>query len=184
MTDASDAARVKLMGFDIDGVMTDGKLYYASDGSELKAFNVLDGFGINMLLESGIEVVIITGRQSAAVEARADNLGVRYLFQGVSDKQKKMAELIASLALGWSQTGFMGDDWIDLPLLVACGFAAAPASADQRVRATTVNRGGLVCKATGGNGAVREVCEHILDCQGLLQKYLQKYPCKLSGDNP
>ncbi|MDR0674035.1 MAG: HAD hydrolase family protein [Zoogloeaceae bacterium] len=152
------AARIKLMAFDVDGVMTDGRLYYTDAGQEIKAFNTLDGQGLRFLQQAGIDLAIITGRVSGAVTARARELGIFHLFQGVSDKLAAMSALLSRLNLPWANAGYMGDDAIDLPALRAVGFAAAPVNAHRRVLAEA----GFVTVAKGGEGAVREVCDFIL----------------------
>ena len=167
----SPAAGLALMAFDIDGVMTDGRLYFAEDGRELKAFNTLDGVGLKLLAEAGITLAIVTGRTSGAVAARAANLGIAHLFQGVSDKRACLGELLDRLGLPWSAAGYMGDDVVDLPVMRACGFAAAPANAHAAVRA----RAHYVARAAGGAGAVREVCEAILAAQDRLGAALAPY---------
>ncbi|MDR2625672.1 MAG: phenylphosphate carboxylase subunit delta [Zoogloeaceae bacterium] len=159
------AARIKLMAFDIDGVMTDGRLYYTEDGKEIKAFCTLDGQGLRLLQQAGIEQAIITGRVSGAVAARARDLEIPHLFQGVADKHACMRALLEQLRLSWESAGYMGDDLIDLPVLRAVGFAAAPANAHARVLAETAEAG-FVTTAKGGEGAVREVCDFILAAQG------------------
>ena len=162
------ASLVKLMIFDVDGILTDGTLYYSERGEELKAFNILDGHGIKMLKQYGVEVALITARKSAAVELRAANLGVAHVYQGVEDKRAAYAALLAELALGAGQSGYMGDDLVDLPLLTRCGFAATVAAAPEAVR----SRAHYVARAPGGHGAVREVCEFILRAQGALDEVI------------
>lgn len=172
------AARLKLMAFDIDGVMTDGSLYFTEDGREFKAFNTLDGHGLKMLQKAGVELAIITGRTSGAVSARAANLGIRHLYQGVDNKLQCLGQLLAKLQLPWQAAGYMGDDVVDLPVMQACGFSAAPASSHAAVKA----RAAFVSEAGGGRGAVREVCELILAAQdrldAALAPYLQAAPGK------
>ncbi|MDR2364703.1 MAG: phenylphosphate carboxylase subunit delta [Zoogloeaceae bacterium] len=152
------AARVSLMAFDIDGVMTDGRLYYTDAGQEIKAFSVLDGQGLRFLQQAGVTLAVITGRVSGVVAARARDLEIRHLFQGVSDKHACMRALLSQQNLPWTDAGYMGDDVIDLPVLRAVGFAAAPINAHSQVLAA----GCLVTAAKGGEGAVREVCDFIL----------------------
>ncbi|HEY5291929.1 MAG TPA: HAD hydrolase family protein [Burkholderiales bacterium] len=159
------------MIFDVDGVMTDGTLYYSERGEELKAFNILDGHGIKMLKQYGVEVALITARKSRAVELRAANLGIAHLYQGVEDKRGAYAALLAQLRLTTEQSGYMGDDLLDLPLLTRCGFAATVAAAPEAVR----NRAHYVARAPGGRGAVREVCEFILHAQGALERAIRAY---------
>jgi 3-deoxy-D-manno-octulosonate 8-phosphate phosphatase (KDO 8-P phosphatase) len=152
------------MAFDIDGVMTDGSLYFGPEGQEMKAFNTLDGKGLNMLASHGIQLAIITGRESGAVAHRARNLGIDLVFQGVHDKQTVMTTLLGELGFLPEQAGYMGDDIIDLPAMLLGGFSAAPANAHALVRQHAC----YVCQQSGGHGAVREVCEFILAAQGAL----------------
>jgi 3-deoxy-D-manno-octulosonate 8-phosphate phosphatase (KDO 8-P phosphatase) len=155
------AARVVLMGFDVDGVLTDGTLYFSSLGDEIKAFSSLDGHGLKMLQRAGVEVAIISGRASRALELRAGNLGVAALHMGVEDKRALLAELAAQRGIGLERTGYMGDDVVDLPILRACGFSAAVADAHSEVLA----RVDYVATRSGGRGAAREVCDLILRAQ-------------------
>ncbi len=165
------AANLKLMAFDVDGVLTDGGLYYTEDGKELKVFNTLDGHGLKMLQKSGVRLAIITGRKSGCVAARAANLGIDLLFQGVEDKRQVMAELLQREGLTFAEAGYMGDDVVDLPIMRACGFSAAPGNAHDFVK----RHAGYVCRQQGGHGAVREACEHILQERGQLQALLDAY---------
>ena len=116
------AAKLKLMAFDVDGVLTDGSLFFTSAGDSMKAFSSLDGHGLKMLAEAGMEVAIITGRSSPMVELRAANLGIAHLFQGVDDKRAVMRTLRQQLNISAEQSGYMGDDVVDLPVLRDCGF--------------------------------------------------------------
>lgn len=159
------AAAIRLMVFDVDGVMTDGRLYFSDDGHEWKAFHTLDGQGVKLLQAAGIAVALITGRESGAVTARAKGLGIPHVYQGIRDKHRCLAELIEQLQGSWQETGYMGDDLIDLPPLRACGFSAAPANAHELVRA----QADFICAARGGDGAVREVCDFILKAQDRLE---------------
>lgn len=160
------ARAVKLMIFDVDGVMTDGTLYFSERGEELKAFNIQDGLGIKMLKECGVEVALITARTSRAVELRAAGLGIAHLYQGEEDKRKAYASLLAQLGLASERSGYMGDDLPDLPLLTRCGFAATVPAAPEALK----GRAHYVTRAHGGHGAVREVCEFILRAQGALER--------------
>lgn len=162
------ASRVALMGFDVDGVMTDGSLYFTPNGEEIKVFNTLDGHGIKMLAKAGIEVAIISGRKSRALELRAENLGIPLLFQGVEDKVEVMKDLLARRGLDFSQAGYMGDDVVDLPVMNACGFSATVADGHEMVG----TRADYVSRRSGGRGAVREVCEFILAAQSKLDEAL------------
>ena len=159
---------LKFMAFDVDGVLTDGKLTYLPDGSETKTFYTLDGAGIRMLQKAGITVGWITGRSSAAVEHRAKNLGITHLAQGVGDKHKVFATWLGDAGLDFAQAGFMGDDLIDLAVMKACAFSAAPANAVAIVR----DHADFVTTERGGDGAVRKVCEHILSAQNKLDAFL------------
>jgi len=165
------ASGLKLMIFDVDGVMTDGTLYYSERGEELKAFNVQDGHGVKMLRQYGVEVALITGRRSRAVELRAANLNIAHLYQGVDDKRVAYAELLRKLRLSAEQCGCMGDDLLDLPLVTRCGFAATVPAAPEAVR----SRAHYVTRASGGHGAVREVCEFILRAQGTLARAIDAH---------
>lgn len=165
------AAKLALMGFDVDGVLTDGTLYFSSAGDEIKAFSSLDGHGIKMLMSAGIHVAIISGRSSRALELRAQNLGVSHLFMAVEDKPRVMSELLKSLNLDFSRAGYMGDDVVDIPILRACGFAATVADGHDEVKRDV----DLVSERGGGKGGVREVCDFILDAQGKLAPMLAAY---------
>jgi len=165
------AKKLKLMVFDVDGVMTDGTLYYSERGEELKAFNIRDGLGIKLLRQYGVEVALITARSSRAVELRAANLGIAHLYQGAEDKRGAYAALLARLALAAEQSGYMGDDLLDLALITRCGFAATVPAAPQALK----SRAHYVTQAHGGHGAVREVCEFILRAQGTLERAISAY---------
>lgn len=165
------AKGLKLMIFDVDGVMTDGSLYYSERGEELKAFNIQDGYGIKLLKQYGVEVALITARRSRAVELRAASLGIAHLYQGLEDKRGAYAALLEQLGIASAQSGYMGDDLLDLPLITRCGFAATVAAAPEAVR----ERAHYVARARGGDGAVREVCEFILRAQGTLERAIRAH---------
>ena len=131
------ARKLKLMAFDVDGVLTDGTLYFTAQGDEMKAFNSLDGHGLKMLAGAGVMLAIITGRRSRAVELRAQNLDIAMLLQGVEDKYGAMQGLLDEHGLGFDDAGYMGDDVVDLPLLSACGFSAATARAGVATNSST-----------------------------------------------
>lgn len=170
--DATARARhIKLMAFDVDGVLTDGTLYFTSLGDEMKAFSSLDGHGIKMLKQAGIEVAIISGRSSAALENRARNLGIARLHQGIEDKRGTMTRLLDELGLSSEQAGYMGDDVVDLPILRLCGFSATVADGHPFVKQHV----DYVAQKGGGRGAVREVCDFILSAQGHLDAMLMSY---------
>jgi 3-deoxy-D-manno-octulosonate 8-phosphate phosphatase (KDO 8-P phosphatase) len=165
------AAGIRLMGFDVDGVMTDGRLYFGPDGDFCKAFFSRDGLGIKLLAKSGVRIAIITGRDSPIVTRRAANLGIQLVRQGAEDKRTAMAEILASENLDFTQCGYMGDDLIDLPLLRACGFAACVPDAHALVR----QHADHVARAPAGAGAVREVCEMPLRAQGNWERVMAPY---------
>ena len=158
------ALDVKLANFDLDGVLTDGKLYFLADGSEFKTFNTLDGHGIKMLIASGVCTAIISGRKTPVVERRAQNLGIQHLYQGREDKLVVLDELLAKLQLSYAQVAYLGDDLPDLPVMRRVGLGMAVASADRFVRDNAHG----VTLARGGEGAAREFCELIMRAQGNL----------------
>jgi 3-deoxy-D-manno-octulosonate 8-phosphate phosphatase (KDO 8-P phosphatase) len=165
------AESVRLMIFDVDGVLTDGRLYYTDSGAEMKAFSTLDGHGIRMLMSSGIEIAIITGRRSQVVSHRARDLGISHVMQGVAEKRPAFLGLTASLGLAPESCGYMGDDLVDLPVLTRCGFAATTREAPEIVK----RHAHFISTQPAGAGAVREVCEMILKAQGKLDAALAPY---------
>jgi 3-deoxy-D-manno-octulosonate 8-phosphate phosphatase (KDO 8-P phosphatase) len=168
---ADRAKLIRLAVFDVDGVLTDGSLYMNEAGEEIKAFNTLDGHGLKMLQHSGVELAIITGRTSRSVEMRAKNLGIKHLYQGVENKLETLTKLLAALKLEASSAMFMGDDVVDLPAMRHCGFAVCVPAAPAIVK----KHSHFVAISEGGRGAVREVCEFIMQTQGTLDKQLEKY---------
>lgn len=171
MSALEKASNVRLMAFDVDGVMTDGRLYFTASGEEMKAFHSRDGVGIKMLQSVGVEIAIVTGRTARVVELRAQNLGIILVRQGVDDKLATLRELAHARSLDLSRTGYMGDDVVDLAVLRACGFSASVPDGHPTVRAA-VN---FVSSAPAGAGAVREVCEFILRAQKRLDDALRPY---------
>lgn len=165
------AASVRLAIFDVDGVLTDGSLLFTEAGETIKRFNTLDGHGMKMLMQSGIEVAIISGRDSPAVSRRMKELGITHVFQGVHDKRSAYESLLASLGLNHEQVGSIGDDVVDLPILSRCGFAAAVPAAPPFVREHVH----YVTTATGGAGAAREFCDFILAATGRLDALQRRY---------
>jgi len=156
------AQAIKLLCLDVDGVLTDGSVILGNNGEEFKAFNIKDGFGLRALQKFGLHVAIITGRQSALVQRRADELGIPHVYQGNSDKRGAFAELLKKLKLSAQQVAYVGDDFPDLPLMGQVGLAVAPNDAHNEIKAAahwTTQNG-------GGRGAVREVCDLILQAQG------------------
>jgi 3-deoxy-D-manno-octulosonate 8-phosphate phosphatase (KDO 8-P phosphatase) len=161
---ARRARRLRLMIFDVDGVMTDGRLWYGPEGELLKAFHVLDGLGIKLLAETGLATAILTARSSRALERRSAELGIGYLVMGANDKRAGFEDLLRRTRLDPAAAGYVGDDLGDLPVLRRCGLACAPASAHPLVRRAAQ----YVTRAAGGAGAVREVCEFVMRAQGTL----------------
>ena len=151
-------AAVRLAAFDVDGVFTDGRFYLSDDGIETKAFHTQDGFGIKKLLAAGIQVAVISSRNSRAVGARMAELGIEHVAQGASDKVAAFESIVAVLQLSATECVYVGDDVPDLPLLKRVGFAIAVANAVDEVKADC----DYTTRAAGGSGAVREVCELLL----------------------
>ena len=149
---------LELIAFDVDGVFTDGRFYLSDDGVETKAFHTQDGYGVRRALEAGLEIAVISGRRSTAVEQRMAELGVRHVFLGCKDKVSVFRQLVEKLGLGAERTAYVGDDNPDLPLLREAGVAIAVANAQPDVLSlsdwTTERRGGF--------GAVREVCDAVI----------------------
>ena len=159
------ARPVKLAVFDVDGVLTDGRLYFLEDGSEFKSFSTLDGQGMKMLRASGVTMAIISGRTSPVVRHRAKNLGITHLYQGCEDKLAVLDELLAQLGLSYEQVAYLGDDLPDLPVIRRVGLGMAVANAASFVREHAHG----ITEARGGEGAAREFCELILRAQGNLE---------------
>lgn len=162
---------LRLIAFDVDGVMTDGGLFLSDSGEEIKRFNSLDGHGLKMLKASGVELAIITGRTSRCVELRAKNLGITHLYQGVEKKWDAMQDLLAKLSVAPQASAFMGDDVVDLPVMRRVGFAITVPAAPAAVR----DHAHYVTRLAGGNGAVREACDLIMSTQGTLSQQLAPY---------
>ena len=156
------AKRIRLALFDVDGVLTDGRLYFGPAGESMKVFHILDGHGIRMLQSAGVATGILSGRKSPAVAARAQELGMGHVILGAEDKLAEYERLRKKLALNDAQCAFVGDDLPDLPVMLACGFAVAVANAVPEVKAAAH----FVTAATGGAGAAREFCELVLRAQG------------------
>jgi 3-deoxy-D-manno-octulosonate 8-phosphate phosphatase (KDO 8-P phosphatase) len=158
------AAAVRLMVFDVDGVLTDGSLYYGENGELFKRFNALDGHGLRLLAEGGIAVALITGRSGPIVDRRAAELGIAEVMQGVRDKGSALTALAQRRNVTLDQTGYMGDDIIDLPAMQRAGFAATVPNAPAYV----AQGAHWVATLPGGGGAVRECCDVLLASQGRL----------------
>lgn len=167
----SRAKLIRLMAFDVDGVMTDGGLYLSDSGEEFKRFNSLDGHGMKMLQASGVEVAIITGRTSRCVAARAADLGITHVFQGVQNKREAMVGLLDRLKLSRDAAAYMGDDVVDLTVMRHVGLSICVPESPRLVR----EHAGYVTQCRGGHGAVREACELIMSAQGTLDAQLAQY---------
>ncbi len=165
------ARAIKVAIFDVDGVLTDGGLHYSDSGEETKIFDVRDGHGMKMLQASGVELAIITSRTSQCVARRAENLGIELLFQGVMNKVAAFERLTDDLGMDASACAYMGDDWVDLPVLIRCGLALSVPEAPAVVR----ERVHYVTRAAGGRGAVREACELIMQAQGTFDTQLAAF---------
>jgi 3-deoxy-D-manno-octulosonate 8-phosphate phosphatase (KDO 8-P phosphatase) len=171
------AAAVRLMLFDVDGVLTDGSLYYGENGEMFKRFHALDGHGMKLLMEGGVKVALVTGRSGPIVARRAAELGIADVLQAVRDKGAALTELAQRHNIPVNQTGFMGDDIIDLPALQRAGFAASVPNAPDYVAQSAH----WVSSRPGGSGAARECCDLLLAARGRLGAYLTTQPLLGSG---
>lgn len=165
------AQKIKLVLFDVDGVMTDGTLFLADDGQEYKGFHSLDGHGLKMLKGTGVELGIITGRSSRVVEHRARSLGIEILHQGAHDKLAVYESLCRDLNIACDTTAYMGDDVVDLPVMRRAGLAISVPAAPELVKAHSH----LITTRKAGQGAVREACEFLMRAQGTLDTALAPY---------
>lgn len=165
------AAKIRLLICDVDGVLTDGRLYFTADGHELKGFHARDGHGLKLLQRTGVQAAVISGRSSPAVALRMSSLGIEHVFQGRENKLEPFQELLGRLDLKAEQAAFVGDDVLDLPLLRRVGLAIAVADAHFTLRETVH----WVTAQPGGLGAVREVCDLIMLAQGRLQGIIESY---------
>jgi 3-deoxy-D-manno-octulosonate 8-phosphate phosphatase (KDO 8-P phosphatase) len=162
---------IRMMIFDVDGVLTDGRIIYHDDGSEIKAFNSQDGHGIKLLQRSGVEVALITGRYCKAVEHRASSLGITKVYQDARIKLEPYQMLLKETGLRDEQVGYAGDDLIDIPVMRRAGFAVAVPNAVSQV----FPYAHYVTKAPGGAGAAREVCDLLLQVQGHWERITERY---------
>jgi len=165
------ARRLRLVIFDVDGVLTDGSIYITDTGEEFKAFHTQDGHGMKMLKATGVEQAIVTGRTSRSVALRAENLGVGILYQGVEDKLTVFEELLARFGFEPAFCAFVGDDVVDLAVMRRCGLAVAVPDAPPIVK----SHAHYVTRQQGGRGAVREVCEIIMHAQGTFDTQMAQY---------
>ncbi|KAA1192781.1 HAD-IIIA family hydrolase [Pseudohalioglobus sediminis] len=168
---AQTAGNIELLALDVDGVLTDGRIFYGNSGEELKSFSIKDGLGIKLLQRDGIEVVLITGRDSHIVSRRAAELGITEVIQGREDKLTALREVCAARAIQPAQCAYMGDDLPDLAAVRAAGIGMAPADAAAPLRESA----DWVSERPGGAGAVREACEMLLSRRGTLLQRLADY---------
>jgi 3-deoxy-D-manno-octulosonate 8-phosphate phosphatase (KDO 8-P phosphatase) len=171
------AGRLRAAIFDVDGVLTDGRLYIGAEGEQVKAFHVLDGHGLKLLAQGGIVPAVITGRDSPAVRRRMADLGVVHAAYGVKDKLAEAGALLAAQGWTWAEVAVIGDDWPDLPLLQRAGFACAPPQAHAEALALAHH----VTTARGGEGAAREFCDLLLIAAGAYAALLQGQLDTLDG---
>lgn len=161
---------IRVALFDVDGVLTDGSLYYSDTAEPLKVFNVLDGQGFLMLRKAGIEIVVITGRDSVPVRRRLNDFGITHAYYGVKDKLLVANQVLDTLGVQWANTAVIGDDWPDLPLFQHAAFAVATANAHTEAKANAH----YVTQVKGGNGAVREFCDILLMAGGHYDRLYQQ----------
>jgi len=165
------AQGIRVAFFDVDGVMTDGGIYFTEEGETLKRFHILDGLGLKLLQQAGITPAVITGRDSAPLRRRLQALGVTQVHYGTEDKRPAAEKVLAELGLDWSQAAAMGDDWPDLPVLRRCALAVAPPHAHVEVRQCARH----VTQAEAGRGAAREFCDLLLVASGRYAQLLEGY---------
>ncbi|MBB3196918.1 KdsC family phosphatase [Roseateles terrae] len=163
--------------FDVDGVLTDGRIYISERGEDFKAFSTLDGHGLKLLAQGGILPIVVTGRDSPAVRRRVADLGLTHAVYGAKDKLAAAQPVLDQLGLAWDQVAVIGDDWPDLPLMVRAGFACAPAQAHAETRAAAH----YVTQAAGGHGAAREFCDLLLMAAGQYARLLHGHLDTLDG---
>ncbi len=164
-------SNIRLLVLDVDGVMTDGSIYITDAGEEIKAFNSKDGHGIKLLMRGGVDVAIITGRNSRALNHRVKDLGITHMVQGSKDKRPALLELSDKLNIPTTEMAYMGDDVVDLPPMYLCGLRIAPADALEQVK----KHCHLITTREGGRGAVREACEYILKQIGKYDEVMARY---------
>lgn len=162
------ARNVRVVFFDVDGVLTDGGLHFTEAGESIKRFNVLDGQGFKLLQRAQIHIAVITGRDSAPLRTRLHALGVQHAVYGTEDKRPAAQAILKTLGLDWSYAAAMGDDWPDLPLLTRCALSCAPANAHAENKSVAH----YVTHARGGHGAARELCDLVLTAQGYYAQFL------------
>ena len=174
------AQGIRVAIFDVDGVLTDGRIYIGEQGEAFKAFSTLDGHGLKLLARGGIVPVVITGRDSPAVRRRVADLGIAHAVYGAADKLAAATPLLQALGVEWDAVAAMGDDWPDLPLMTRAAFACAPSGAHAEVRAIAHH----VTRAEGGHGAARECCDLLLTAAGRYAELLHGHLVTLDGGSP
>ncbi|MBK8970255.1 MAG: HAD hydrolase family protein [Hahellaceae bacterium] len=170
--------KVKLLALDVDGVLTDGRLYFSAQGDELKAFNILDGLGLKLLRDHGVDVALITGRNSPLTARRAADLKITHLYQGREDKRTALLELLGQLRMKAEHAAYVGDDLPDLGAILLAGAGMTVANGHWAVK----QKAQYCTTQTGGYGAVREICDLILYAQGHLEAALKPYRDESPGD--
>ncbi|MDD2724071.1 MAG: 3-deoxy-manno-octulosonate-8-phosphatase KdsC [Methylovulum sp.] len=165
------ASQIKLLILDVDGVLTDGKLFFDHEGNEYKSFHAQDGHGIKLLRQTGVEVAVISGRRSNAVSLRMNSLGIAHVYQGHEDKRAAFQELLATLKITPAQAAYVGDDLLDLPIMARAGLAIAVNDAVDTVK----QHAQWHTQRNGGQGAVREVCDLIMQAQGHYDAIVETY---------
>jgi 3-deoxy-D-manno-octulosonate 8-phosphate phosphatase (KDO 8-P phosphatase) len=168
---SSEMEKIRLLLLDVDGVLTDGGIIYSNSGSEIKVFNVKDGLGIRLLIEAGIRVGIVSGRESGALRCRCRDLGIDDVYENVSDKRLILPQILEKAGVAAGEVAFMGDDLPDIPLMKAVGLSIAVSDAPEAVRSAA----DWITAAKGGCGAVREVCESLLKAQGRWEAVLEGF---------
>ncbi|MGR9100110.1 MAG: 3-deoxy-manno-octulosonate-8-phosphatase KdsC [Gammaproteobacteria bacterium] len=165
------AARIRLLTLDVDGVLTDGRLFFDNQGNEYKAFHARDGHGIKLLRRSGVEVAVISGRKAESVKLRMESLGIEHVFQGQEDKIAALEEIAGRLGIRVEESAHMGDDLLDLPVMKRAGFSIAVNDAHFAVK----DYADWCTQLPGGAGAVREACDFIMQAQGKLEAVIRSY---------
>lgn len=165
------AREIQLLVLDVDGVLTDGSLMYGNDGEVIKVFNTLDGHGLKLLARNGVELAIISGRSSGMLEKRANDLGIKHLIMGREDKKTALIALLEQLKIDAQNAAYVGDDLPDLGAVLHAGIGIATANAHPALKA----RADWVTAIKGGKGAVREVCDFILECKGLMDEIIEQH---------
>ena len=163
--------QIKLLLLDVDGILTDGQIIYSDSGEQIKSFNSRDGLGLRLLMDSNIQVGIVTGRKSKALVHRCQNLGIDLIFDGIKNKALALTEIIQQTGVQVQHIAFSGDDLIDLPAMTRVGFSFTVPDAPEEVK----NHAQMITSARGGHGAVREICEIILKAQGVWDQIINKY---------